>query len=413
MNDAALLAAILDSPDDDLPRLAFADWLEEHGDLDRAGFIRLQLDLARWPVWHPSWQRAWALDSDRAFGRDRRRALPELPGRLHWEALPYGRGFPEKMSGPVDDLLEHADEVFAVAPARSYHFLDASPTTMTRLARSPVLSRLRALSISSGALGFGALRELGESPHAVHLEHLALNRFAATGEGLDALVATPLFPRLRELDLSHFHTAASWLGAASARLSAPCRLEKLDLSHTHAEPNDLEALLAFPLPANLTELKISNCRVGAAGWQRLMHCPSLARLQVLDANSVHPGPRPVQALLEAPWVANLRWLDLGNAVDAGQMRLLAQAKELAQLTVLAVPFSRIGDRGAGALASSPHLMNLVHLNLARNNLSEAAILRLLEAPVLAGVVHLDVSGNRISPRVRHNLRRRRRRRIRA
>lgn len=45
----ALHAAILADPADDLPRLAYADWLEEHGDAEQqvsARFIRVQLRLA-------------------------------------------------------------------------------------------------------------------------------------------------------------------------------------------------------------------------------------------------------------------------------------------------------------------------------------------------------------------------------
>ena len=45
----ALLAAILDAPDDDAPRLVFADWLDEHGEPDRAAFIRVQIERARLP----------------------------------------------------------------------------------------------------------------------------------------------------------------------------------------------------------------------------------------------------------------------------------------------------------------------------------------------------------------------------
>src|SRR5688572_5456689 len=37
----ALLRAIIDNPADDAPRLVYADWLDEHGDPDRAEFIRL------------------------------------------------------------------------------------------------------------------------------------------------------------------------------------------------------------------------------------------------------------------------------------------------------------------------------------------------------------------------------------
>src|SRR5262245_44393164 len=47
--EAALLAAILDDPDSDLPRLIYADWCEEQGS-PRAEFIRLQCELDRTSV---------------------------------------------------------------------------------------------------------------------------------------------------------------------------------------------------------------------------------------------------------------------------------------------------------------------------------------------------------------------------
>jgi uncharacterized protein (TIGR02996 family) len=48
MTDAdALFAAILADPADDAPRLVYADWLEEHGQPERAEFIRVQCELAR------------------------------------------------------------------------------------------------------------------------------------------------------------------------------------------------------------------------------------------------------------------------------------------------------------------------------------------------------------------------------
>ena len=43
----ALLAAVAESPDDDVVRLVYADWLEEQGEADAANFIRAQVHLAR------------------------------------------------------------------------------------------------------------------------------------------------------------------------------------------------------------------------------------------------------------------------------------------------------------------------------------------------------------------------------
>jgi uncharacterized protein (TIGR02996 family) len=42
----AFRSAIVAEPDDDTVRLAAADWLDEHGDPDRAAFIRIQVELA-------------------------------------------------------------------------------------------------------------------------------------------------------------------------------------------------------------------------------------------------------------------------------------------------------------------------------------------------------------------------------
>ena len=42
----ALLAAILAAPDEDTPRLVYADWLEENGEPERAAFIRVQIRIA-------------------------------------------------------------------------------------------------------------------------------------------------------------------------------------------------------------------------------------------------------------------------------------------------------------------------------------------------------------------------------
>src|SRR5947209_6126110 len=50
VDESAFVAAILAAPDDDGPRLVFADWLEERGDTDRSEFIRVQIELARPPL---------------------------------------------------------------------------------------------------------------------------------------------------------------------------------------------------------------------------------------------------------------------------------------------------------------------------------------------------------------------------
>jgi len=45
-DELALLRGVEAAPDDDLPRLVYADWLDEHGRHARADFIRVQCELA-------------------------------------------------------------------------------------------------------------------------------------------------------------------------------------------------------------------------------------------------------------------------------------------------------------------------------------------------------------------------------
>src|SRR5262245_36580943 len=53
MSGDALFRAILDNPDDDSLRLVHADFLEEHGEPERAEFIRVQIELSRLPAGDP------------------------------------------------------------------------------------------------------------------------------------------------------------------------------------------------------------------------------------------------------------------------------------------------------------------------------------------------------------------------
>ena len=73
----AILQDIIEQPDDDTPRLVYADWLDEYGDSadrDRAEFIRTQIALAREPAQDP-WERQ-APESDRVL---RNTSSPENP----------------------------------------------------------------------------------------------------------------------------------------------------------------------------------------------------------------------------------------------------------------------------------------------------------------------------------------------
>src|SRR5437016_1638002 len=94
-NATALLRAIRETPEDDLPRLAYADWLEESGDGDgksgpRAEFIRVQVELAR-----------TALDSPHFPDLRRREAELLEDHKATWvsEEMPAGISVAESLDG--------------------------------------------------------------------------------------------------------------------------------------------------------------------------------------------------------------------------------------------------------------------------------------------------------------------------
>jgi uncharacterized protein (TIGR02996 family) len=70
MDQATLFRAILDDPDDDAPRLAFADWLMANGQSARADWIRASCELAHIP--YRDARRTAALErEEKAFSRCR------------------------------------------------------------------------------------------------------------------------------------------------------------------------------------------------------------------------------------------------------------------------------------------------------------------------------------------------------
>src|SRR4051794_40021842 len=105
----ALLGEILDHPDDDLPRLVYADWLDEHGDPGRAEFIRVQIERARLPEDDP--RRADLEDREAALLlAHEERWRQELPEGVRRErdskpARMFRRGFVVEVRATAEQFL--------------------------------------------------------------------------------------------------------------------------------------------------------------------------------------------------------------------------------------------------------------------------------------------------------------------
>jgi uncharacterized protein (TIGR02996 family) len=210
-HESAFLEAILADPDDDSPRLIYADWLDERGDADRAEFIRVQCALHAAPADDPR-RPAW---------RDREAALLTAheagwlgPLRGQFYLWAFRRGFLEEVTLNAPAFLDGAAALFRAAPVRLARLLKATGA-MDRLANCPQLRRVAALHLTGCGVGDAGAAALAGSPHVAGLVTLRLGDNAIGDHGAERLAASPHLARLRVLNLSH-----NDIGNAGARALA-------------------------------------------------------------------------------------------------------------------------------------------------------------------------------------------------
>src|SRR5271166_6206709 len=136
MDHAAFLEAIVAHPDDDTPRLVYADWLEERGD-PRGAFIRAQCALERLGADDPR-RAALEDEADELLETHQDDWLSPFPGRT--DELQFRRGFVELLVVDSESLLSSADKWFRTFPLRRLT-VRLSPRSMPALAACPHLAR--------------------------------------------------------------------------------------------------------------------------------------------------------------------------------------------------------------------------------------------------------------------------------
>jgi uncharacterized protein (TIGR02996 family) len=216
--DEAFLRAIIEAPDDDTPRLIYADWLEERG-VPRAEFIRIQCALANLPVRDPDkaalrirarlchgsqellaqhedeWLRPLALLSRRLrFGWTCgfRRGFVESIRLFNAENRRYN--FPRLTGSQFEDL-------FQLAPIRELS-CNITLDSLERLLGLPQTARLRSLNLSASDIGDVGAHLLASSPSLAGLRALTLERCGIGSVGADELFTSIYLIDLELLDLT-------------------------------------------------------------------------------------------------------------------------------------------------------------------------------------------------------------------
>jgi uncharacterized protein (TIGR02996 family) len=445
-DEAAFLDAIRANPESDAPRLVYADWLDEHGQSERAEFIRAQIASDRLPAGDPNKQELWRqatairqiheaewlkpLREALAGPPPSRRPDPRLSER--WEHVSFRRGFVNllMLAEPPFEVVTKAAEFFRSHPVED---LNASwlsrrfdAALLTELAGSPYMTALRKLGIQGrGRVGIAFVRRLCHSPYLRRLREFSLD-VDMTGGAVREIIESPLAPQLTCLDLSSSNALGmgayalladsprldglTFLGlqagdlddAALRRLAEGTprdHLTRLRIRTQAAGPDGLRAILESPQRPPLTALALDGSRCfGTDGVAVLAASPRISRLTILGLRSMDLTNRAIATLSRSPHLAGMRELDLSsNRLTAAAVVALAQQPSLGGLTFLNLSSNPIGDRGVMALAGAPQFAGLRMLWLSGCNVGDRGARALAESPYLGNLNHLSLHSNSIGP----------------
>lgn len=314
----ALLEEVLAHPDEDAPRLVYADWLSDRGD-PRGELISVQCELDK------------TRDPDRFLELEARQVAllsahgAEWVGRLAQEALQvqFRRGFVEQVTVLDAGALAAVGVLFEREPVRSLTFASTRGLDVPRLAAAPWLERIDALGLRA------AHREVG-----------------LTADEVGALLESRLLRKLSSLALRGHRLAD--VGALVLAANVP-----------------------WALPS-LAALIVEQDEVSEVGAQGLASTRWLGALDTLSLADNRLGDGGTEAIAFARRPGQLVSLDLsGNAMGTGGALALAQAPRLATLKALRLVRNRIGAKGVEALLESPFLKELEVLALDGNPMGQA------------------------------------------
>lgn len=299
----ALLRAVCERPDDDLPRLVFADWLDENGDPARAEFIRTQIELARGAVGD---RRAAIEARERDLLAEHRerwdepfRALNTDPSGYEFvQSVHYRRGlvWAVEIVDDGDQFADVAADLFRLGPIRRLQFWQKH--SHERSSACPELLRLTELRTDRAGFEADELRHLFASPHLRNLVRLDLiaddDNAHLDRSGIELLAHSTALPGLRHLDLS-----GNW-----------CEWHYTNEDWTRS-------LTGGPLVAQLDHLALRDTFLTGAAVANLVRTPTVAKLRHLDLGGNWIGPDGFLALAESPHLAALKVLDLRGCQDDG------------------------------------------------------------------------------------------------
>ena len=212
---------IINHPDDDTPRLIYADWLEEHGETDaditRAEFIRLQCTLSKMQEENPEREKA-RLREEELLRQHKTAWEAHLP---HTDGLEYTflRGMVERVRMVRRHFRGRAKTIFDCAPIQELELVhpefdrfreelwryrlpeEESLRRLTPIIASAFMKRLRRLLIRGYSQQEVPMLLANHHSKFAQLRILEIEHCAWDSDGLNTL-ATGSFPSLAQLRFS-------------------------------------------------------------------------------------------------------------------------------------------------------------------------------------------------------------------
>jgi uncharacterized protein (TIGR02996 family) len=426
----ALLRACKANPTDDDHRRVLADWLEEHGQHDRAEFIRLQLAGAAEEGRNCD---ATAAEREARTCRLLRKNVGSWLGGAFasygWSDVPgpaegatasvkFERGLAHvSHAEPLEELPLALPEGAAawLEGVTNRYKLDLDADGWRELCRGPYLEGFSDVSLDWEEPEAGAvvamldrvrpakldlkmeqadkrlLRSLARlewfRPHVLSLR---------TFEGWDELAASEALSEVRRLDVRVSDGDALRALAAAPHLG---RLRQASVSGEKHEAAALGELFTSGVLSGVEELSFCDWKEKASAGlaAALRGCRRLPTLRRLRLTSRF-GDAEAAVLAGSPVLEGVRELNLASCeIPSAGARALLGSPSLAAVESLGLSTNRIGDDGARALAESPHLTRLRALDVGCCMIQDAGVRALAASPLLRRLESLDLSRNAFAP----------------
>jgi uncharacterized protein (TIGR02996 family) len=354
-DDELLRAAIVARPDEDLPRLVYADFLQEAGHDDRAELIRVQCALERLPPADPERPELTRREAELLAANLTKWRIAGLTG-----PQTFRRGMIESVETTAEALVRTDPEVLRLAPVRHLRLVNADRWTAD-LASLPLWRRLQSLSLNNNNFGAGnrmslldaadmpelrslslrnnrlwpeAVQQLGDTRVAARLTRLDLSGNPVSDEGVATLARHPAFAGLRELilrsDELQESDCVSAVGATSiAESQTLTLLEVLNFDSHFLYDDGLFEIANSPNSDYLIELDLSFNDIGPqSSWHRSDGVGSpahLRRLRRLNLSGNVITFMHAEYLANWPRVGAMEWIDLRQITLDRRVRAILEA----------------------------------------------------------------------------------------